>query len=186
MTRSFHPYKAAAVSLFLILAMLSSTSVCAESGFTTYGNIGQIALPVAALSLTAVKGDKEGAVQFAEAFSATVGTTYALKYSINERRPNGGKHSFPSGHTSFAFAGAAFSQQRYGWDYGIPMYIAATLVGISRLTNHEHHTQDVIAGAVMGVGANLIFTKKFKENKLALIPMITDNGAGAMFLYSFK
>src|SRR5690349_3992866 len=34
--------------------------------------------------------------------------TEGLKYAINERRPNGGLHSFPSGHTSIAFTGAEF------------------------------------------------------------------------------
>ncbi|MBF0328167.1 MAG: phosphatase PAP2 family protein [Nitrospirae bacterium] len=178
-------YRLSAIFWFIVFTLFPS-DIFAESAFKTYGNIGQIALPAAALSLTAIKEDKDGAIQFTKAFSATTATTYALKYSINETRPNGGKHSFPSGHTAFAFVGAAFSQQRYGCSYGIPMYIAATLVGASRLTSKEHHFHDVAAGAVIGIGANIIFTKKFKENKLALIPMIADNGGGAMFLYSFK
>jgi len=124
--------------IFFICGLLMSFSISAsEAGgkaFTTYRDIGQIALPVAALLMTAVKADKQGALQFAEAFAATEAVTYGLKYAIAERRPDGGTHSFPSGHTSAAFAGTSFIQQRYGWDWGIPADVAATAVGISRIT----------------------------------------------------
>lgn len=171
--------------LFTFMTLLSSVAA-AENGFTLYGDIGQIALPVAALGMTIAKGDKEGAIEFAEAFVTTEALTYGLKYTINEKRPNGGKHSFPSGHTSSAFAGAAFLQERYGWDYGIPAYVAAAAVGASRITSHKHHVQDVIAGAAIGTGSNLIFTKEYKKNAVAIAPAFLNGGAGLMFSYSFK
>src|SRR5262249_36325565 len=80
--------------------------------------------------------------------------TEVLKGAVNERRPNGGAHSFPSGHTSFAFTGAEFIRKEYGWGWGAPAYLAAGFVGWSRVEAQAHHTHDVLAGAVIGVLAN--------------------------------
>lgn len=80
--------------------------------------------------------------------------TYALKYSVNEQRPNGGSHSFPSGHTSVAFAGAEFMRKEYGWGWGVPAYMAAGFVGWSRVASGNHWSRDVFAGALIGIASN--------------------------------
>jgi membrane-associated phospholipid phosphatase len=64
--------------------------------------------------------------------------------------------SFPSGHTTTAFAalvaiGAIFPQAR------ALMWIYAVLMGLSRVVVTAHHPSDVIAGAILGaVGAYLV------------------------------
>lgn len=88
------------------------------------------------------------------AFGRSVVVTQALKFSFNERRPNGGDHSFPSGHTSFAFTGAEFIRKEYGWWWGAPAYALASYVGYSRVRSREHYTHDVVAGALIGILAN--------------------------------
>lgn len=60
--------------------------------------------------------------------------------------------SFPSGHTTVAFAAAtvfAMEYTKYPW---IPIfaYSAATLIGISRITENKHWTSDVVIGAALG------------------------------------
>ena len=80
--------------------------------------------------------------------------TYSLKYGVDEQRPNGGGGSFPSGHTSVAFAGAEFIRKRYGWSIGVPAYLAAGFVGWSRVESHNHWTHDVLAGAAIGIFSN--------------------------------
>jgi len=176
------------LSVFFIAAVLMtcvSSDAEAGNGFTLYGDIARIAIPAAALAMTAAKGDKDGAIQFGEALVTTAAVTYGLQYTVNAEGPDGEEHSFPSGHTSIAFAGAAFIQQRYGWTYGAPAYLAAALVGVSRITGHKHHVADVLAGAGIGIGANLIFTKKYEKNAVTLTPMPLDSGAGIMLGYSF-
>lgn len=81
-------------------------------------------------------------------------TTYSLKYSINEQRPNGGSQSFPSGHTATAFTGAEFIRRTYGWGYGVPAYLAASWVGWSRVATRNHYPRDVYAGAAIGILSN--------------------------------
>jgi membrane-associated phospholipid phosphatase len=77
--------------------------------------------------------------------------TTALKYATQRRRPDGSdKLSFPSGHTSNAFAWAAVAERHYGWKLGVPSYAAATLIGISRMEKNAHHLTDVVAAAGLG------------------------------------
>lgn len=80
--------------------------------------------------------------------------TYILKYSVDAQRPNGGGQSFPSGHTSVAFAGAEFIRKEYGWWWGVPSYLAASYVGWSRVETKNHWTRDVLAGAAIGIFSN--------------------------------
>src|SRR2546430_5918562 len=102
------------------------------------------------------------ALQFGESAALTLGVTYGLKYSIDEKRPNGRRHSFPSGHSSISFSSAEFMRKRYGWEYGIPAYAAASFVAYSRVEAREHHPPDVIAGASIGIVSSYIFTRRYK------------------------
>lgn len=83
--------------------------------------------------------------------------TYALKYSINAKRPNGGSQSFPSGHTAASFMGAEFIRKHYGNAWGAPAYLAASWVGYTRVDSHNHYWRDVIAGAALGIASNYDF-----------------------------
>lgn len=88
--------------------------------------------------------------------------TFALKYSINRLRPfaadsliikagSGGDPSFPSGHTSLAFATATSLSFAYPkWYVIIPSYLWAGTVGYSRMYLGVHYPTDVFAGAVIG------------------------------------
>lgn len=126
------------------------------------GDILQVVLPVSAFALTLKHHDTEGTRQFGESFGTTLGVTYALKYGINENRPNGGKHSFPSGHTSAAFSAAEFIQKRYGGK-GALWYVISAFVAYSRVESRQHYTHDVVAGAVIGILGSDHFTRHYKD-----------------------
>jgi len=64
------------------------------------------------------------------------------------------KGSFPSGHTSAAFATATVFQRKWGWKAGVPAYLVATFVGVTRLEN-VHYLSDVSVGAAVGVASGL-------------------------------
>jgi hypothetical protein len=95
---------------------------------------------------------------FLVSFTRMEVATYALKYSINAQRPNGGSHSFPSGHTASAFMGAEFIRLHFGMSWGIPAYGAAAWVGYSRVESRKHYWRDVAAGALIGIAANYDFS----------------------------
>ncbi|NTU43800.1 MAG: phosphatase PAP2 family protein [Nitrospirales bacterium] len=129
----------------------------------TGGDVGMVAIPATAALLTLVRGDREGSIQFVETFATAAAASLALKYTVQERRPNGGDHSFPSFHTAAAFSGAGFIQQRYGWQEGALAYAAAAFVGYSRVESRNHYFKDVLAGAAIGVLSSLIFTTGYKD-----------------------
>ena len=60
--------------------------------------------------------------------------------------------SFPSSHTTAAFAAATVFAVEYRNKPYIPIiaYSAATLVGLSRITENKHWATDVLAGAALG------------------------------------
>lgn len=139
----------------------------AEEPIKGAGDILQLLIPASGYAGTWLAGDPEGRGQFYRSAALSLATTYALKYTISEKRPNGGDHSFPSGHTSSAFQGASFIQQRYGWRYGLPAYLGAAYVGWSRVELEAHHPHDVFAGAAVGILSSYLFTTPFGEDSNA-------------------
>ncbi|MBI3235996.1 MAG: phosphatase PAP2 family protein [Bacteroidetes bacterium] len=92
--------------------------------------------------------------------------TTTLKYSIDRTRPfvtypdivkrsTGGSPSFPSGHTSSAFALATSVSLQYPkWYIVAPAYIWASSVGYSRMYQGVHYPSDVLVGAIIGSGTS--------------------------------
>ncbi|HEY6830427.1 MAG TPA: phosphatase PAP2 family protein [Gemmatimonadaceae bacterium] len=110
-----------------------------------------------------------------EAVLFAQGVTYVLKGTVGRARPflSAGEHpgdyrpmhgfsdgdwtSFPSGHTSTAFAAAAAVTNettrwwpRSEWVVGPLMYAGATAVGLSRMYHSRHWASDVALGAAIG------------------------------------
>jgi len=63
-----------------------------------------------------------------------------------------GSTSFPSGHTTAAFSAATVYALEYKDRAWVPVlaYSAATLIGLSRITENAHWSSDVFAGAALG------------------------------------
>jgi membrane-associated phospholipid phosphatase len=68
--------------------------------------------------------------------------------------------SFPSGHTTVAFAAATVFASEYRDKPIVPIiaYSAATLIGLSRITENKHWSTDVFVGAAVGflAGKNVV------------------------------
>lgn len=147
------------------------------------GDVGMVVLPATAFVGSLISKDKEGSIYFLKSFTATTAITYALKWTLDVERPDGGRHSFPSGHTSAAFCGASFIQKRYGWAAGIPAYAAASFVGYSRVHAGRHHIWDVVAGAAIGAACSQLLTRTDKQVQWAMAP--STEGMQLLFSCSF-
>jgi membrane-associated phospholipid phosphatase len=112
-------------------------------------------------------------------------------YGVDESQPNANLifrgpssnslvSSFPSGHTTAAFSAATVFAQEYKDQTLIPVvaYTAATLVGISRITQNAHWISDVFAGAALGyvTGKQVVYNyhryarlQAGKEKKMSFI-----------------
>lgn len=128
--------------------------------------------------------------------AAIVSMTYtsALKSAAHRSRPDGSNTlSFPSGHTSSAFAMASVFDAHYGPKVGIPAYAAAAAIGLSRIESNKHHLSDVLAGATLGylVGHSVSksngLPERGREPRFSLTPATDANGTGvgAGFSYSW-
>ncbi len=160
-----------------VATLAAATPAAASDKFwSDYADVMAIGIPVTAGVITLAREDHNGFVQLAETGAVTIIATEALKYSIDSTRPNGGSHSFPSGHTSVAFAGAGYLHARYGWRTGLPFEILAATVGFARVQSKHHHWYDVVAGAAIGEGSAFLLTKRLNEN--VRVSVAGDTGGG--------
>jgi membrane-associated phospholipid phosphatase len=81
------------------------------------------------------------------------------------KKPASSFDSFPSGHTATAFSIATVFATQYKDIKVVPVisYSLATLVGISRLTEHEHWSSDVFVGALLGWACGKQVTSGFNR-----------------------
>jgi membrane-associated phospholipid phosphatase len=95
--------------------------------------------------------------------------TGGVKYTFKRKRPgvqypddivkrtNSGIYSFPSGHTSNAFAMAtALTLSTKKWYVAVPSYLYACGVGYSRMRLGVHFPSDVLGGMIIGIGSSLL------------------------------
>jgi hypothetical protein len=103
-------------------------------------------------------------------------TTRVLKIAADRRRPSGGGHAFPSGHTSASFTTAAVLQRHFGWRAGVPAYAAAGFVGLTRVRDRSHWVSDTVFGAAMGVAAAWTVTRGHDSRTWTITPVATPGG----------
>ncbi|MES2140532.1 MAG: phosphatase PAP2 family protein [Bacteroidota bacterium] len=136
-----------------------------------------IALPLGVIGAGFIKHDsslKNKGIVIGASLALAAGITTGLKYSVNRTRPfvtypaidkvmNAGSPSFPSGHTSDAFATATSLSLAFPkWYVITPSFVWACSVGYSRMDLGVHYPSDVLAGAVIGAGTSYLC---YKANK---------------------
>lgn len=169
--------------LLFIFTISFVRTVYANDDVVRVGDRLQIGIPIIAGVISIIENDNDGTIEWAEGALWTAAATHTLKFAIDEERPNGNDtNSFPSGHTSAAFQGAAFLQMRYGWSYGLPAYAAASFVGYSRIDGEYHYLHDVVAGAALAVGIQYAITGMGMSAKNFFITPVVANDQFSLFV----
>lgn len=95
-----------------------------------------------------------------KATAYTGGVVTVLKYTVQQERPDKStRNSFPSGHSSTAFAFAGHVLEEHGWAWGSASLAMASFVGYSRIQDNRHYLQDVVAGATIGLAYGIGITQ---------------------------
>lgn len=125
-----------------------------------YGDRLQIALPLLAWGCEATRGAAaEYLLRFAGMFVVAHGSKRLLGEAEVNRRPSGGDHGFPSAHTSSAAIGASALVHdciRGNAPAQAVVVIAAAFVGASRIESKAHDIWQVLAGGLLGWGADRV------------------------------
>ncbi len=97
------------------------------------------------------KNGKDHAFRTADALLTSTLITEGLKRIVREKRPDSNaRDSFPSGHATAAFA-VATMESHYHPKQAIFWYAGAAGIAYSRVTLRRHFTQDILAGAAIGI-----------------------------------
>ncbi|KPA54549.1 phosphatase PAP2 family protein [Photobacterium leiognathi] len=170
--------------LFAIPLLFSSS---AFANYETVGDVGQFAVPLAALAVAYAKDDTEGMKQLFYGWGITQTATHITKTITQIERPNGKScNSFPSGHTASAFSGATFLHHRYGIEYGFPAYLASVVVGHSRVHANKHWATDVVGAAALAYGVSYFITTQYEDPNLIVSPAnFGKDASGVLLSYTF-
>lgn len=98
-------------------------------------------------------------------YGFTLLPVHLIKENYESTRPDGGEHSFPSGHTAIAFVGAHLIYKEFkdsnAW-IAYSGYAMASAVAAARLVNNKHWACDVLASAGIAIlGTELAYLVYF-------------------------
>jgi membrane-associated phospholipid phosphatase len=126
--------------------------------------------------------------------------TSALKTAVGRKRPHdtgktfdfapfSGNASFPSGHSTHAFAVASVIATHYDsyWIKGLS-YGSAAIVAYARIHHQAHFLSDVTTGAVIGtaVGRSVVHHNQRERSRYTLVPAVGPRGQpGVALAFSF-
>lgn len=170
----------------LLVAAPNQAQAKNEKAWATASDVGVASLSLLALGLPIADGDKQGAFQAAGSLGASALVTTGLKNTFPELRPDGSdRKSFPSGHTSTAFAAASTLYNRQGADIGLPAMFAASFVGLARVQADKHHWYDVVVGAGIGTASGFLITRERSARQAVVLPWGDSKSGGVSVAMRF-
>ncbi|MBY0414676.1 MAG: phosphatase PAP2 family protein [Bdellovibrionales bacterium] len=216
---AFSPFTTSARNVFYVGAGLTLTVLIFEDSivdptqkeftndkplgsFSKFGDLAGQMVPNALYAIGQIlagsAGDKyayDRAMGMIKASAYSSGMTTILKYSVREPRPGKStdRNSFPSGHSTTAFAFGGYIYEEHGWQWGVPALALASFVGASRINDNRHYLHDVLAGTTIGLMYGIGISKIDKMNRsertsaptLTIIPLFDSTTRGLALLKEF-
>jgi hypothetical protein len=148
------------------------------------GNILLVALPVTAVGVSlAHDGDWKGIGQFALAAGLTVGAAYALRATVRIQRPDHSDfNSFSPPDVALADSSASYLWQRYGWQYGVPAYVARAVVSYALSDAKKNHWYDTLASSALAFGFNYALVTRYHPNRSYNVSVDPEPGGASVHL----
>lgn len=112
----------------------------------------------------------------------------AMKYAVREHRPDNPKerNSFPSGHTTTAFAFASTVAMEHNVYLGTAALLMAGFTAYSRMNDGRHYLHDVTAGMTIGIGYGMgIYYTERRKFSYSLVPIIGPDVTGLRLVKAF-
>lgn len=151
------------VKIITLVALLCSSfsikAATTPAQWEDFTDIGLYSLRGVSILIPAIEGDWQGIKQASYSLLTASAISALGKTFIKKERPDKSRNtSFPSNHTANVFAAATNIHLRYGWQYGAPAYVFASAVGAGRVHANKHYWEDVLAGALIGIGSSWYYT----------------------------
>lgn len=174
-------------SLALALALHSAPAPALQGWEETASDVLTGVVPLGALYRTYAIDDADGRKQWLWSTGTALAANTALRVAFNQThygtRPNGHPYGFPSGHIGFIASGAAFLQERYGYRYGVPAWLATGYVAYVRVESDHHRWRDTLAGAAVAYGVSRLLVTPCES--LEVSPVVESGMLGVRLRYAF-
>lgn len=177
----------------IVMAALLASPATASPGDDDYtdgelaADLITAAVPLTAYAIAHYKDDGDGEGQFLRSTGITLVLNTSLRLALNDTswgtRPNGSPYGFPSGHVAFMTSSAAFLQDRFGWEYGVPAYALTGYVAWVRVDTDHHRWRDVAAAAALSIGVSRLFVTP--QNATHIAPIVGPDWLGMRIGRSF-
>jgi hypothetical protein len=132
------------------------------------------AMPVIAAGVTIYKKDWIGLAELTVVTGLTYGAAYGLKQIVKSCRPyakpcspgGSGWDSFPSTTSAIASAPSSFLWHRYGWEWGLPMFVISKYPSYALQKSKRNKLWDGLASTGIAWGLNTILTPRYRRSDL--------------------
>jgi membrane-associated phospholipid phosphatase len=159
-----------------------------DKDFSKFGAVWGSGGPGLMIAATQLFVDRRNGLAHSESIILTSATHISIAALVRRGRPSepASWTSFPSGHTSSAWATATSLSNAYGWTAAIPAYAAALITMGARISDDRHWLSDTVAGATLGLfwGRATHFHEQ-KPNSVSWIPFASHNVIGLGVRHEF-
>lgn len=168
-----------------VLLLSSPAFAAPDPSLRKAGNIIVVALPVAAVGVSLLHDeDWRGIGEFAFSAGLTVGSAFLIRQVVREQRPDGSDfHTLTPPDLALADASADYLWSRYGWRYGVPAYLAASVVSYALTDSKKNHWYDTVASGALAFSFNYALVDRYHPGRYRVTAETRPSG-GAMLRFA--